>query len=262
MSNLGDFDPGTVIHDKFTTYRPSTGAPYGLSGTPAISIYKDAGTAQSTTGVSLTPDFDGVIGLNHYTVDTSADGTFYSSGSFYCAIITTGTVDSVSAVGTVVGRWTLRKNSALKPATAGRTLVVDAAGLADANVVKVGPTGSGTAQTAADLATSLSAVSADTIAIRAKTNNLPTDSSATYQSMITTLSAVSADTIAIRAKTVNLPADTNASLSAVSADTIAIRAKTSSLNFTVAGQVDSNIQYVNDVEVAGTGASGDTWGPA
>jgi hypothetical protein len=40
-----------------------------------------------------------------------------------------------------------------------------------------------------------------------------------------------------------------------------IRAKTDSLTFTVAGQVDSNIQYVNDVQVNGTGASGDEWGP-
>lgn len=39
----------------------------------------------------------------------------------------------------------------LIPATPGRTLVVDAAGLADANAVKVGPTGTGTAQTAKDL---------------------------------------------------------------------------------------------------------------
>lgn len=44
---------------------------------------------------------------------------------------------------------------ALKPNTAGRTLVVDAAGLADANTVKVGPSGSGTAQTARDLGTSV-----------------------------------------------------------------------------------------------------------
>ena len=41
----------------------------------------------------------------------------------------------------------------------------------------------------------------------------------------------------------------------------AIKAKTDSLNFTVAGQVDSNIQYVNDVAVTGTGASGSEWGP-
>lgn len=43
----------------------------------------------------------------------------------------------------------------LVPATAGRTLVVDASGLADANAVKVGPTGSGTAQTARDIGASV-----------------------------------------------------------------------------------------------------------
>ena len=33
------------------------------------------------------------------------------------------------------------------------------------------------------------------------------------------------------------------------------------LVFTVAGQVDANIQYVNDVAVTGTGAAGNEWGP-
>src|ERR1035437_2474912 len=37
------------------------------------------------------------------------------------------------------------------PATTGRSMVVDAAGLVDANTVKVGATGAGTAQTARDL---------------------------------------------------------------------------------------------------------------
>jgi len=46
-------------------------------------------------------------------------------------------------------------------------------------------------------------------------------------------------------------------------DTVAdaIKAKTDSLTFTVAGQVDANVTYVNDVEVVGTGATGDEWGP-
>ena len=44
-------------------------------------------------------------------------------------------------------------------------------------------------------------------------------------------------------------------------DVAAIKAKTDSLTFTVAGQVDSNVQYVNDVQVNGTGALGDEWGP-
>lgn len=40
-----------------------------------------------------------------------------------------------------------------------------------------------------------------------------------------------------------------------------IKAKTDSLTFTQAGNVDANIQYVNDVIVKGTGSSGNEWGP-
>lgn len=48
---------------------------------------------------------------------------------------------------------------------------------------------------------------------------------------------------------------------ATAADLTAVKAKTDSLTFTVAGQVDANIQYVNDVQVVGTGAAGNEWGP-
>lgn len=41
------------------------------------------------------------------------------------------------------------------PATSGRSMVVDASGLVDANAVKVGPTGAGTAQTARDIGASV-----------------------------------------------------------------------------------------------------------
>jgi hypothetical protein len=43
------------------------------------------------------------------------------------------------------------------PATSGRSMVVDAAGLVDANTVKVGPTGAGTAQTAGNIPSRLPA---------------------------------------------------------------------------------------------------------
>jgi hypothetical protein len=136
--SLGDFDLSAVIYFKFTTYRPSTGAPFALGGTPAISVYKDNSTTQSTTGVTLTTDFDSVTGLNHVAIDTSADGSFYSSGSFFDVVITTGTVDSVSAVGSVVGRFTIRKTADLKPTTAGRTLDVSAGGEAGLDWANVG----------------------------------------------------------------------------------------------------------------------------
>lgn len=53
---------------------------------------------------------------------------------------------------------------------------------------------------------------------------------------------------------------TSAALTSVASDVTAIKAKTDSLTFTVAGNVDANIQYVNDVQIQGTGAVGsDEW---
>ena len=46
----------------------------------------------------------------------------------------------------------------------------------------------------------------------------------------------------------------------IDTEVAAIKAKTDSLTFTVAGQVDANIQSVNDVTVNGNGA-GTPWGP-
>lgn len=111
MRHLGDYDASTVIYGHFSTYRPSTGAAYTLAGSPVLSVYKDNSTTQTTTGVTLTADFDSVTGLNQFTIDTSSDGSFYSTGSNYSVVITTGTVDSVSVVGSVVASFTIRKGT-------------------------------------------------------------------------------------------------------------------------------------------------------
>lgn len=55
---------------------------------------------------------------------------------------------------------------------------------------------------------------------------------------------------------------TASALTTVGNNVSSIKTKTDSLNFTVSGQVDANIQYVNDVAVTGDGQSGTEWGPA
>lgn len=138
MAYLGDYDLSTLVYGKFTTYRPSTGAAFTLGGTPALSVYKDNSVTQSTTGVTLVADFDSVTGLNHFTIDTSSDGTFYSAGAAFSIVITTGTVDSVSVVGSVVAEFSIRKDSALKPTVAARTLDVSAGGEAGLDWANIG----------------------------------------------------------------------------------------------------------------------------
>jgi hypothetical protein len=52
-----------------------------------------------------------------------------------------------------------------------------------------------------------------------------------------------------------------AAIATVDSNVDDIKTKTDSLTFTVAGQVDANIQYVNDIEVNGTGNEANPWGP-
>lgn len=151
----GDIRLGDTIDIKFATVQ-TTGAPFTLAGSPVISAYPGNSTTQLTAGITLSVDFDSVTGLNNVRVVASS-GNGYAAGN-YALVITTGTVNSVSVVGYVIGTFSIESRSALMPTTAARTLVVDAAGLGDANVVKVGPTGSGTAQTAGDLKATLAAL--------------------------------------------------------------------------------------------------------
>lgn len=107
MAHLGDYIPGFNVHGKFSTVRPSTGAPYTLAGTPSLRVYKNADVNESISGVSLTVDFDGVTGLNHFSVNTAANVSFYTSNANFDVVIGAGTVDSVSVVGQTVASFRL-----------------------------------------------------------------------------------------------------------------------------------------------------------
>ncbi len=105
----GDFAVAATVVVRFNT-ADASGAPITLAGTPAISVYKNS-TTQSTTGVTLTVDYDGVTGLHSVAIDTSADGTFYAAGNTFDVVITTGTVNGVSAVGIAVGAFSLAQRT-------------------------------------------------------------------------------------------------------------------------------------------------------
>ena len=109
---LGDFSAGDVIDFKFTTYRPSTGAPFTLAGTPVVSVYKDNSVTESTAGVTLSVDFDSRTGMHNVNITTVTDGAFYANGGEFECVITAGTVDSVSVVGSCIGRFTLGATAA------------------------------------------------------------------------------------------------------------------------------------------------------
>lgn len=106
MQALGDFLPGDTIDLKFNSHSLN-GAPITLAGTPVVSVYKDNDTTESTSGVTLSVDQDSRTGMHHVRINTGANGAFYSNGSRFTVVITTGTVDGVSVVGTVIGTFSI-----------------------------------------------------------------------------------------------------------------------------------------------------------
>jgi hypothetical protein len=107
MQYLGDYtEDYATLNFKFSTHK-SDGTPITLAGTPVVKVYKaNSTTTETATGVTLTVDFDSVTGLHNVLIDLSADA-FYAVANDYAVVITTGTVDSVSVVGTVLAHFSI-----------------------------------------------------------------------------------------------------------------------------------------------------------
>jgi hypothetical protein len=112
---------------------------------PTVTIKKNGGSFASPAG-AVTEDANGWYHIAGNATDSNTLGPLLLHAS-------EGSSDNTDMLFEVV--IDDLTTSALRPVTAGRALVVDAAGLADANVVKLGPTGAGTAQTARDIGTSV-----------------------------------------------------------------------------------------------------------
>jgi hypothetical protein len=102
---IGNFKAGSTIRHRFNT-RKLNGTPITFGGSPAISIFKDSVT-ESTAGVTINLDYDGIVGLHEVVINTSLDTDFYVVGKDYDIIVTSGTVDSISVVGQKLGTFSL-----------------------------------------------------------------------------------------------------------------------------------------------------------
>jgi|688.fasta_scaffold26353_13 hypothetical protein len=107
---LGDYITGAIIAGFFNT-RAADGTPLALAGSPALAVYAAGNTSESTAGVVLATNFDSRTGLHHFNVDTNADSNFYSGGSEYVVVLTSGTIGGISAVGRIVAEFSITNRS-------------------------------------------------------------------------------------------------------------------------------------------------------
>lgn len=112
--------------------------------TVTVTLSKNGG-AFAAAGGSITEVSSGWYKINLSTTDTNTVGDLAA----HCTAPGADATDFVDQV------FTRTLDDMAYPATSGRSMVVDANGLVDANTVKIGPTGSGTAQTARDIGASV-----------------------------------------------------------------------------------------------------------
>jgi len=109
-----------------------------------VTISKDGGAfANLTTMPTVTPASGKAVKVTVSNTEMTADNVLIlfsdAAGAQWCDL----SVNIQTAARQI--------DDLAYPATSGRSMVVDAAGLVDANTVKIGPTGTGTAQTARDV---------------------------------------------------------------------------------------------------------------
>ena len=143
---------------QFFAFIPSTGLPKtGDAANITIYVSKDHGAVTALTDTSAT-EMDATNAKGVYVVDVSQTETNADELAF--------TGKSSTSDVSIVPRFITTT-----PANFNKR-VIDTAGLGDANVVKVGPTGSGTAQTAGDLQALITTVDTVVDAVKAKTDSL------------------------------------------------------------------------------------------
>ena len=215
-----------------TTNVPKTGDAANLTAY----VSKDYGAVTVLADTTAT-EMDATNAPGYYLFD-AAQGETNADCLMVSAKSATANIKVIGAPAVIYTRPT---TGWLAPATAGRTLVVDAAGLADATVVKLGPSGSGTAQTARDIGASV------------LLSNGTGTGQISLSSGLVSLSATQTFNV-----TGNITGNLSGSVGSVTgltaSDVGAIKTQTDKFVFTVANEVNANVQSINNVTILGDGS--------
>ena len=98
MAYLGNYKEDATVYFLWHS-TDGSGASITRATDGTISVYKDNGVAQSTSGITDTEDFDSLTGVHACTIDLSSH-TFYAIGADYSVVLSAATIDgqTVNAV--------------------------------------------------------------------------------------------------------------------------------------------------------------------
>jgi hypothetical protein len=235
---IGDFKKGQTIRVKFNTFSQAL-LPTAPSVNPTVAVYKDSATEITVTGITQpTVNFDSKDGLHELVIDTS--DAVYEIGKDYDIVFTAGTVDGKDLTRTILRTFSIENRNIDADVTkiAGQTATAAAAVAFPSSIASQ-----------ASVDTLASYVDTEVGAIKAKTDNLPTDPAdasdiasafATVNNTLATIASyIDTEVAAIKAKTDNLPSDP--------ADASDIAASFASVNAaltTITGYIDTEVAAI------------------
>lgn len=239
----------------FGTSSPTTGAAANADSTPTVTVAEDGADLAYSPTVSNV-----ATGLYKVQIDATA-GNGFEAGRRYSVYV-------VATVGGVTGRDGIGEFEVL--AVDLNTGVASVSGLNAANLdVAVSTRLAEASYTAPDnssISTILGRVDVATSTRLASASYSAPPSAASIRSEIDANSTKLDVAVSTRLASGSYTAPDNATIAAIAGyvdtEVAAIKAKTDLITFTVSGQIDANVQYVNDVAVVGTGQTGNEWGPA
>lgn len=184
---LGDYaEDYATVNVIFNIPRDDTGAPIILAGGPVVSVYKGSNVTPKTSAesyITLDLDYASVVGLCHILIDLSGDA-FFATGEDYSVVLTTGTVNSIVKVSTVLAFFSIENRSSVESTSIASILagvITNAAGAdvaADIIALKVTAdaieAGTITNAAGADVAADIIAIKAQTVAIEVDTGEIGT----------------------------------------------------------------------------------------
>jgi hypothetical protein len=286
MLNGTTYTPTDTVGGRFNTFNPDTGVPITLAGSPVLRLERlRAGTWSEITGdgITLAVDEDDT-GRHEFTIDLDDANITAAAGDLYVVAINVGTVDGNSVVGVAVGHFFVEADG-LTAAQATDVETATEAGLTSYGAAVPGDEMAleDDAITAAkyDGATAFPLASADSGATEVARTGADGD---TLENLSDEIAGVDtkvdsaqadldllagADGATLATSQPNYEPATAAALQTVDneiadIDTVvdAIKAKTDGLTFTTEGEVDVNVQSINDAALTGDGTVGTEWGPA
>lgn len=168
---MDDIALGSTYYTNFCAFRVDTGAPADVASI-AVQAYPDNSATQITSGITVTQPDSLTGSYNIAVAATVANG--YTFGTRYALKITTGTVNSVSVVGAVVGQFSIRASvpglitaGLAQSATSTTIVLASATNITDdflngATVVIVSGTGAGQSRIITDWVSSTDTATVDT----------------------------------------------------------------------------------------------------